>query len=87
MAEAHDMPEELPLANNGNLSSAPSSAGTDVTCDNVGGGGSSQAGAGREVDCWRLRVRERICTSAEEGVDLFRGRDTVFAPWNGLGDV
>lgn len=85
MAEAHDMPEELPSADNGSLSSAPSSAGAGVTCDIVGGRGSSRAGAGREVDCWRLRVRERIYTSAEGGVDPFRGRDTMPAPWNGLG--
>jgi hypothetical protein len=72
VVEVHEMPEE-PSSDNGNLSSAPSSAGADVMCDDVGGGGSPQAGAGREVDCWRLRVRERIYTSVEGGVDLFRG--------------
>lgn len=41
MAEAHDISEELRSADNGHLSSAPSSAGIDVTCDVVGGGGSS----------------------------------------------
>lgn len=46
-----------------------------MTRDIIGGGGSSQAGAGRDMDCWRLRVRERTYTSAEAGVDFFR--DTV----------